>query len=78
MGKTSSGILGRRLLIVLYLSEGELQTGSTVWQRERENSSFLATVTTGPDPGGVQWEIPSLLNTHRKEILLNITYYCHR
>lgn len=55
---------------VLYLSEGELQTGSIIWQREGENSSFFVTVTTDSDPGGVQIEIPRLLSAHRRETLL--------
>lgn len=56
---------------VFYLPEGELQTGSVVWQCERENSGLFAAVTAGPDPGGVQVEVPSL--THRRERLLYIT-----
>lgn len=46
------------------LSEGELQTGGVVCQRQRQTSSFVVTVTTGPDHGGVQVEIPGLLRAY--------------
>lgn len=45
---------------VQHLSEAELQTGSVVRQRERENSIFCATVSTGSDSGWVKAEVPGL------------------
>lgn len=57
---------GGRVLANIYLHEGELQTGGVVRQCEGENGLLVATVTAGPDPGGVHVVVPGL--THRAEI----------
>lgn len=56
----------RRVLVRINLHEGELQTGRVVQQCEGENGFLVATVTAGPDPGGVHAVVPGL--THRAEI----------
>lgn len=45
---------------VLYLSELKLETGTIVWQRQRQDGYFFLTVTGCLDSGWVQVQIPRL------------------